>query len=215
MPPDSCGSHLSTASLDITSRWTTRLAEKLYSEHLPASDCHKLIHFDALAPPPNVKILDCIIHYAKIAQDPSICERLMPNRYGLDCVLGAMKESQCTLVQKRVWWVENNYDRSLSFQECSQSPLQHSPKGNDCCTIAQVRLVKSMNDCSSLISKITLFDECQFGLAFKKHDPSSCDPIQDTNIKAACLVAAKALEEDPSICTGCAIPVERIEDLPR
>lgn len=188
-----------------------RLAEHLFENHLPVSDCQKLIHFDPLAPGREEKRIGCIIHYAQIAHDPSVCERLMPSRYGLDCVGAAMKNDQCNFYGNfTVSWGEGK----ATLKECQKPNRKRGKKGDQCCIIANASYLRSFNNCSSLLGDQAMFDECQFHVAFKNKDPFWCSAIKDANIHAACVISAEALKKDPSICTGCASPVEKIEDLP-
>src|SRR3989338_8951008 len=62
------------------------LAQYLVERHLPPSECDKLIFFERIASTVPEKRLDCIVQYAKLTQDPSICEGLMPNIYGMGCL---------------------------------------------------------------------------------------------------------------------------------
>src|SRR3989344_4294718 len=48
--------------------------------------------FPAMGPTIGSKRSLCVYKVAQIKKDPSVCELLMPSRYGLDCALGAMKE---------------------------------------------------------------------------------------------------------------------------
>jgi hypothetical protein len=49
-------------------------------------------------------------------------------------------------------------------------------------------------------------------LAFKKGDPEVCNDIAHKNLRNACLVKAKAMREDPSICQGCKERVATLDD---
>lgn len=171
-----------------------------------------LWHLFAPAPSATQRRRECIYTYASLTHDPTACEILMPSRYGLDCVGAAMKNDQCNFYGNfTVSWGEGK----ATLKECQKPDRKRGEKGDQCCIIASVSFLRSFNNCSSLLGDQVMFDECQFSLAFKNHDPASCDPIQDDNMRAACLVDARALKKDPSICTGCTPPVDSIDDLPK
>jgi hypothetical protein len=189
------------------------LAEYLAEHKRPAHECFDLVWFEIMAPSQGEMQALCVREYAERTKDPTACELLMPSRYGLDCVGAARKPNQCNFYQGEVSWVENDVPYHVPYGACGKADAGRSIMGEACCTMALVSLIRSENDCSSLTSYTTLYDECQFLLGFKTHEPSICDTISDRNIKAACTVSAKALKEDPSICVGCATPVESIDDL--
>lgn len=171
--------------------------------------------FPAMGPTIEDKRSLCVFKVAQLIQDPSVCELLMPSRYGLDCALGAMKDNICTFVDKDVWWAEGDSDKKMKRSDCIKPDQKISFTGSACCIISIVSSVLSENDCSPLSANARFYDECQFRLAFKNRDPLVCETIVDTNVKAGCLVNAKALKQDPSICRGCTSPVDRIEDFPK
>lgn len=159
---------------------------------------------------------NCIHEYAELTKDPSVCELLMPSWYGLSCVGGARGNYECNFYEENeVSWIENDAGAKATLKECSIFDPKRSKRGHECCTVALVTRVKTRNDCSSLSSNQIMFDECQYRLSFKNHDPSTCEPIHDPRVKAACIVSAAALKKDPFICRGCTPPVENVEQLPQ
>jgi hypothetical protein len=73
--------------------------------------------------------------------------------------------------------------------------------------------VKSENDCSSLKEEPDMHDECLNSLAFKNHEPAVCAGIANANTKSACIVNAEAIKKNPSICSGCKVRVEKLDQL--
>ena len=128
---------------------------------------------------------------------------LMPSSYGLSCVGAAMDDDPCFVGHKNV----RGSGIDVTINECMNI------RSNACCIIAINASVKKENNCSALQQKKEFYDNCLYLVAFKNHDPSYCENISDPNIKSGCLISTKALQQDPTICTGCAEPVESIEDL--
>lgn len=191
-----------------------RLSEYIAKNNLKAEECNKLVVFNPPGPLPDEQIRTCIYLVAELTKDPSACELLMPSSYGLSCVGGARGNYECNFYEdNEVSWVESNAGKKATFKECVKPDPQRSQHGDECCTVALVTRLKTNNDCTSLSSNQMMFDECQYRLSFKNHDPSSCELIQNPRIKSACVVSAKALQKDPSVCSGCTQPVESVEEL--
>lgn len=179
------------------------------------SICKRIINpFPAILGPTAADArISCIHEYAKLTHDPSVCELLMPSSYGLSCV-GVASESPICGVNTgfEVQWHEGETIERSSLKDCQKSN-NRSKRGDQCCIIATVSAFRTFNDCSALAKDVPLFDNCLNQLSFKNHDPSTCESIQDPNIKAGCIVSATALQKDPSICTGCTPSINSIEDL--
>jgi hypothetical protein len=156
-----------------------------------------------------------VYEYAKLTKDPSACELLMPSSYGLSCVGAASEAPICGInTGFEVQWHEGDQIKRSSLKDCQKNNAR-SERGNKCCIIAAVSGIRNFNDCSSLAMDAPLFDNCLNELAFKNHDPSACVQIKNDNIRSGCIVSAKALQKDPSICTGCTPAVESIDQLPK
>lgn len=187
-------------------------ARGLVASGRPAQDCLKLHTIFPSYPQVGELQSYCIRTYAALAKDPSACELLMPSRAGLDCVGGAIKSPICGINHGIVvQWHEGDEILYASPAECAEQ--EQSAKGESCCYLAQVYSVKTMNDCSRFMSQSEFHDECQMNVAFKNHDPTSCESIQNPTLKTACTIQAKALKQVPSICQGCTKPVESVEEL--
>lgn len=184
---------------------------RLAAKKMDVSLCNKIIVYShVLGPPTMSRRGECIYVYAEQTKDPSVCELLMPSSYGLSCVGAASNFTRpCPLGNDRSVSDENGLDATL--MECVQGPS--SIKNNLCCTVSKARFIKDFNDCSSTSGSIAISDQCYSGLSFKNHDPSTCEFIQDPNIKAGCIVSATGLQKDPSICSGCTPPLNSIEEL--
>jgi len=182
------------------------LAQYLVDHRLPVSDCRKLMHLErGAAPSVSEKRLECVIRYAAIVKDPSICELLMPSEYGMNCVGGAIHEQPCWLAMDRsVRWTGGQ----ASLRECEKKDNKRSAEGNLCCHVARVRSLKHVNDCSPVANRQDMFDQCQYAIAMKNHDPSACTTIVNDNIRSACDVQTNALIKDPTLCSDCLKPLE-------
>lgn len=193
------------------------VAEQLVAKGKGVKNCRKILlsPLAIFGPPLGERRMDCIHEYAKLTKDPSACELLMPSSYGLSCV-GAASESPICGINSgfEVQWHEGEeaeIQRS-SLKDCQQKNGR-TKKGDQCCVVASISGIRGFNDCSLLENDPPLFDNCLTQLAFKNHDPTSCESIQDPRIKSGCIVNATALKKDPSICLGCTPPVESVDDL--
>ena len=166
-----------------------------------------------LGPPTAERRISCVHRYASLAKDPSACELLMPSSYGLSCVAGAKENDLCSFVNNEMWWMENGVDKKMPRSECKKESGAWSAEARACCTISKVSSIRSENDCSPLKTNIPYYDECLYRMAYKNHDPTSCENITNQNRKMACKVSATALKQDPSICTGCTPLLETLKDL--
>jgi hypothetical protein len=153
--------------------------------------------------------LDCIREYAALTKDPLAC-RLLPGREKLDCVGGA--------IQDVPWQCGMNYDRTVVGNDM-RVPLRECIEGKEgvrnhpCCHLALVISVLPENDCTSLQARPEYHDECLYRIAFKNHDPVTCEAIQNPNLRTACTIEANALLRDPSICEGCLKPARSVDEL--
>lgn len=190
------------------------LASEIVASGKSVRECKQIIHPipHLLAPSTREQRADCIHHYAELQKDPSACELLMPSSYGLSCVGGALNfKRPCALGNDRS--VSGN-GIEATLQECVNGPK--NIQENSCCSAAKARFIISFNDCTEISDSQEIQDECYYNLAFKNHDPSICPLIRHNNLRTACEVQAKALREDPSICTGCVAPIslEEVQKLP-
>jgi len=191
---------------------------RLAAEKGDVSLCQKIVVYSHFFGPPTMSRRgECVYTYAELTKDPSACELLMPSSYGLSCVGGAIETKKtCNFTDDSIsWWEDEKNDivGKASLHSCQADDASRSKKRNECCLIARVARVKSENDCSSLSTATGLHDECLAALAFKNRDINTCTEIQDQNLQTACSVRAKAMQQDPSICSGCKQPVEKLEDL--
>lgn len=116
------------------------LAEYLLAHHLPVSDCRKLIHFEPLSPPPWSKQLDCMITYAKLSQDPAVCEELMPSEFGLSCMNDVMSQV----------FIGNAEAEHVTPEECiniNEPSLRH-----DNCLLINAHRTHDPNDCAEILN---------------------------------------------------------------
>ena len=163
-----------------------------------------------LGPPTAERRISCVHRYASLAKDPTACELLMPSSYGLSCVGGAESESDiCSMGNGKVSW--NNGEET--YASCANTTKKRSQDADACCLIARVSFVLTENDCSPLKQYPDMYDECLQNLAFKNHDPATCNSIANDNTKSACIVNASAIRKNPSICSGCKTRVQTLKEL--
>lgn len=189
------------------------LASYLVQHQRPASECFDLVWFEIMSPTQSEQRALCVHEYAKLAKDPTACELLMPSSYGLSCVGGASRSPICGVNPGfEVQWHEGDEIKRSSLKDCQKKGIR-SARGNECCIVATVSAIRTFNDCSSLANDTPVYDDCLQELSFKNHDPTTCEGITDAKLKVACIVRAKAMKQDPSICTGCTPLLEKLEDI--
>lgn len=140
----------------------------------------------------------------------------MPSEYGLSCVGASEVHLPCdvTSVKYSVYWRDGDAEHTEYVKDCVRPKKSRSALGNQCCQVAQVAFLRDKNDCSLLKNNIPIYDHCLYALAWKTKDPSHCQNITNGNARAACDVQTRALQKDPSICSGCTPPVQSFDDLP-
>ncbi len=192
------------------------LAEYLVQNHHPASECFNLVWYE-IGMQQGEAQAECVYRYAEKSKDPSACKLLMPSSYGLDCVGGAKDfHLPCETEKYTVYWDEAGLPKQTSLKVCtSPTATGMSTMEQQCCVVAKARYLLNENDCAPVKNDKSVYDQCLYGLAWKKKDPAFCKDIQNKNVKSACMVETAALKKDPSICEGCTKPVGKIEDLPR
>lgn len=191
----------------------TELAEKFVEEGRSVHDCLKIKTFFPTYPSLGSFRATCIREYAKITKDPSVCELLMPSSYGLYCVGAAEESLPCDVESTAysVYWRDGNMEHTEDIRSCMNPNKNRSQLGNQCCLVAQVAWLIDKNDCSALKSNIPVYDHCLYALAWKLKDPHHCNGMTSENPRSACLVQTKALQKDPSMCSGCTSPIESLE----
>src|SRR3989338_2915501 len=165
------------------------LAEYLVEKDRLASECFDLIWFQILSPTQAEQRALCVYEYAKLKQDPSACELLMPSSYGWSC-LGAAEE----LNQRWCWFdfgkkpaLVGRGEISVTIPECesdSQSMLD-----NRCCELALTLYVDRGMNCDAFAQEPQqLHDQCLALLANREKDIHFCSSIASKNFKTACEV---------------------------
>ncbi len=183
-------------------------------EKKDVSICDNIIAYNIFGPPTGERIALCIRDYAEKSKDPTICESLMPSSYGISCVGAAENHAlPCGTEKYTVYWDEDGQPHQATLEECVSAGGDHAKMRMKCCTVAKTRYLLGENNCISVKDDIPVYDRCLYGLAWKKKDPEFCTKITNTNAKAACLVQTRALQKDPSICSGCTPAIESMEDL--
>ena len=174
---------------------------------------HIIVYRSIFGPPSAQRRADCVRVYAERRKDPSACELLMPSSYGLSCVGAAELHLPCdvTSIPYSVYWKDGDSEQTVHLKNCLQPNLRRSALGNQCCEVAKVAFLKNENDCSGVKDNTPIYDHCLYSLAWKERDPAYCSGIVNENAHAACDIQTRALQKDPSICTGCIPPIDLTE----
>jgi hypothetical protein len=148
------------------------LAIYLYEQHLPASDCHKLIHFDRYAPPTNEKRASCIFQYAKISKDPTACRLLMPNPYSISCI-------------GEVW---HDLAPGIACTWYTNEIIS--------CADENGKVYRTKN-CYETQKNALLYDECRIQIALRRQEISICENLKNVELQSVCRVRVQAAIDYP------------------
>lgn len=171
-----------------------QVAEKVAKKNGDVSECNSIIWISPTLFSPSVQSQRglCIFEYAKLKEDPSACELLMPSQYGKSCLGAALPSPQCYFMSNRTFsWRDEDGVKESEVDGCLQKNF--SQKGNDCCAIARINFLPDQNDCSVVKDNVEMHDLCIYELASKKRDPELCDQIQNEKMKIGCQLEVKYL----------------------
>ena len=170
------------------------LAEKLIEEGRGAEDCFLFRTFDIGPRPTTYEMqMRCVYTYAKLTQDPTACELLLPSDYGWSC-LGAVEEK---LFLGDPCYYSSTKDSLYCNKDFSEGELTiEHPQMEDCsaylrkdlqewCHFERTLRMEDIYECD-VISHRVVYDNCQYNYAFKNRDAKSCSQIKDTQRKEFC-----------------------------
>ncbi len=170
-------------------------AEELVINGGKATDCLKLKTFFPTYPPLGMIQSGCIEDYAKLSQDPTACELLLPSEYGWGCFGGISNkifaDRLCT----------GSGPDGLSKVYCNQDSEGvlsiENPQIEDCaayqrtdlrewCLDAQTTHTEGVYACEE-ITRAVVKDHCEFNYAVKNLDSALCNNVQDIERRNYCL----------------------------
>lgn len=117
----------------------TDIAEIIYKHNRSVKDCYHIIDVDPfMGPTLNSQKSLCIYTYAKLAQDSTVCELLLPSEYGLACISE-------TVTQLYSQYPDSGF---FDYSECNQV-FDNSLK-TDWCNYIEAHRKRSVAPCQAV-----------------------------------------------------------------
>ncbi len=170
------------------------------------SACNGLTYFEPLSPAPWEKRLDCKLEYVRIAQNPSLCEKLLPNEFGLACLneVGGLFLGNIPCNQ---FDGENRLYCNAAYSE-GELTIEN-PQINDCnlysrkdvrewCYFKRSTMISDVHECSK-IDHSHLRDQCEEGYALKQKDPTLCEAVEYNKNRTLCEIRINAWLDYPEL----------------
>ena len=169
------------------------LADYLVKHQRSYRECDDLIWFEIMSPTEADQRAGCIYEYAKLTQDPSACELLLPSDYGWSClgeISGAVFEGKPC----RYSSVSDDVYCNKSFSE-GELTIEH-PQMENCslykrndlrewCYFERTAQLKETHECNA-ISHPIVHDYCEYNYAIKMRDPLLCSAVKDKKRQDFC-----------------------------
>ncbi|OIO53199.1 hypothetical protein AUJ46_05655 [Candidatus Peregrinibacteria bacterium CG1_02_54_53] len=166
----------------------------------PASACRRIIMtpWNFLSPSTADQRALCIFDYARLTQDPSACELLMPSEYGWDC-LGAVKGELwngigCGSAREKInCWTYGVSSPNLGINDCN---VYDKKILRDWCHEERSASLPNVYECNE-ISKdpLGLQEICERRYAFKLKDPSLCTKMSNEEKRKLCEIEITAWQQ--------------------
>lgn len=152
-----------------------KVAQWIVDEHYDPKACFKISGgiIPTLRPPDSSLQSLCVYKVAEKLQDPTVCELLMPDEYGLACI-------------GKIW------GPLIDKSNC------HWYKTNEVRCFEGIELDPHIYNCSSINSSNTP-DECTHRMAFKKKDKNICLNIQENTLRSICETRINAWNKYPKL----------------
>ncbi len=177
------------------SRTGTDIAEEIIANKRSPAECSHVLDFDPFpSPSADEQSRLCVYIYAKLTQDPSACELLMPSDYGWSC-LGAVEEK---LFSGRLCTRSGALDHPVVYcnRESEGELTIDRPQIKDCsqykrkdlrewCYDARTEVLDGAHDCQR-ITRDVVRDFCEYNYALKMRNPSLCSAVKDGKRRDFC-----------------------------
>jgi hypothetical protein len=156
------------------SRNGTDIAEEIIANKRSPIECSHVLDLDPFpSPSADEQSRLCVYIYAKLTQDPSICELLMPSDYGMSCI-------------GQIW------GKLIDESNC------HWYKDNAVRCFEGIALTPHIYDCWGKNS-VPLPDECKHRVAFREKKEDLCDGIAQPILRSVCKVRIGIWEKYPAL----------------
>jgi hypothetical protein len=152
----------------------------------------------------------CVYTYAKLTQDPTACELLMPSEYGVRCIAevwsAALIEPLCQSDDHTLFCYEKKDAEGHVIGNIQEQP---KPLLDNCdrlipqaakewCITRKV-FEGNSDSCVELLPQSQAHDECLHTLAFRKKESSLCQEIHNFTVRSACVVRIKMAKKYPEL----------------
>ncbi|MDD5623849.1 MAG: hypothetical protein PHI23_04025 [Candidatus Peribacteraceae bacterium] len=167
------------------------VAKIVVQKSKPVSVCQKIIStpWNVLSPPTADQRALCIFDYARLTQDPSACELLMPSEYGWSC-LGAVKSELgkgwgCGSTAENInCGAHDIYAKNLGISDCN---IYKERVLQNWCYEERSAVLPGIDDCQKIPVEFPDWrEECRGRYAFKQKDATPCKTITNEKRRAIC-----------------------------
>jgi len=176
------------------SRTGTDIAEEILANKRSPTECSHVLDFDPFpSPSADEQSRLCVYMYAKLTQDPSACELLLPSEYGWSClgeISGAVfegKPCRFSSVRDDVYCNKNFSEGELTIEHPQiENCLLYKRKDlQEWCHFERTAKLKETHECS-VISHLIVRDYCEYNYAIKMRDPHLCSAVKDEKRRDFC-----------------------------
>ncbi len=165
-----------------------QLAMELIAKGRPASDCNLTYQIIPSFPSLSEARAYCIFEYAKISQNSSVCDLLMPSDYGMRCLAEVNtehgkinNEPTCYKENGNLKCVDAETGKVLTdtpYNQIANCSKYTKGKIRDICYNERSSTIPDVDDCY-LIEDNRMKMYCMVSIALKKKEPALCEKISD------------------------------------
>lgn len=184
------------------------VAERLIEKGKSADGCKRIfvVPWARGGPSATEQRIDCVLAYAEMTLDSSVCEKLLPSKYALDCL---------NEVDGKLFSGNHCYKRAHKNEVfCSSASLEgeitiQNPQIGDCSLYKRKDLkewcfemrsvqFKGVYECDKITSEVVR-DNCEIEYAFNNKDPSICSKIKNAKRHKHCVIIMSMLQTHPEL----------------
>src|SRR3989344_435750 len=184
----------------------SELADEIAAENGNPLRCRRLQQtVPTMGPSLTEKRMLCVYIYAKLTQDPTACELLLPSEYGLACLSDVggkiMHGIRCNIFTGETsLYCRGKKNAELvmedpTIEECASYEREDV---REWCFFMRTLQISQVHECNQMQSE-EAEDECETGYAFKQKDPSLCSAVKDDKRKKYCEIRINTWLAYPSL----------------
>lgn len=171
-----------------------REVAKIAAENRDVSVCRKMRQtWFVIGPQAGEQMALCFFDYARLTEDPSACDLLMPSRYGWSC-LGAVEEKLFLGDPCYYSSIRDDVYCNKTYSE-GELTIEH-PQMKDCglyarkdlrewCHFERTARLDGVHECD-VISHPVVHDNCEYNYAIKMRTPLLCTGVRDGRRRDFC-----------------------------